>query len=65
MFVSINSGGNGRADLPLAILFGRIWRSSRSLSRLLLHDHLGFATFSRRIDCKRREIKRSRTRDFI
>ena len=40
--VPINSGGNGRADLPLAILFGRIWRSSWSLSRIFLHDHLGW-----------------------
>ena len=51
------SGGNGRADLSVAIFFRRIWRSSRSLSRLLFHDHLGFSTFSRWLDCQCREIK--------
>ena len=41
-----NLGGDWRADLPLAILFGWIWRSPGSFPWILLHDYFGFCCVS-------------------
>ena len=41
-----NLGGDWRADLPLAIPFGWIWRSPRSFPWILLHHCLGLFCLS-------------------
>ena len=64
-YIPINSGGNWRTDLPLAVFSGWIWGSPWSFPWLLLYDYLGFSPYCLRIDCKCRQIKQSCTRELL